>query len=78
MNAINLPAYYKTIQKKTGKSPEDFKKLAAEKGFVINNDLKQGVKAMEVIQWLKADFGLGQGHGLALYHSFKLEQDEIY
>ena len=76
MNAINLTAYYKTIQKKTGKTPEDFKKLAAEKGFIENNNLKPGVKAMELIKWLKADFGLGQGHGLALYHSFKVDKDE--
>jgi hypothetical protein len=74
MNAINLTAYYKTIQKKTGKSPEEFKVLAEEKGFVVDGDVKPGVKAMEVIKWLKTDFGLGHGHGLALYHSFKKEQ----
>ncbi len=74
MNAINLTAYYKTIEKKTGKSPEQFKKLAELKGFVVNGDLKPGVKPMEVMNWLKADFGLGQGHGLALYHSFKKEE----
>ena len=71
MNQINLTAYYETIKKKTGKSPADFKKLAEEKGFVVDGDLKPGVKAGEVIAWLKADFKLGHGHGLALYHSFK-------
>lgn len=74
MNAINLSAYYKTIEKKTGKSPEQFKQLAELKGFVFNGDLKPGVKPMEVMNWLKADFGLGRGHGLALYHSFKKEE----
>jgi hypothetical protein len=73
MNAINLTAYYKTIKKKTGKSPEDFKQLAEQQGFVVDGDIKPGVKPMEVIKWLKVDFGLGQGHGLALYHSFKKE-----
>ena len=71
MNAINLSAYYKTIKQKTGKSPEDFKKLASLKGFVVDGNLKPEVKPMEVIDWLKAEFGLGRGHGLALYHSFK-------
>jgi hypothetical protein len=71
MNQINLEAYYKTIKKKTGKTPADFKELAINKGYVENGVLKPSVKATEVIAWLKADFGLGHGHGLALYHSFK-------
>jgi hypothetical protein len=74
MNAINLPAYYKTIEKKTGKTPGDFKHLAAEKGFVVNGELKPGVKPREVMHWLKSDFNLGRGYGLALYHSFKKEE----
>ena len=75
MSVINLPAYYKTIEKKTGKSPLQFKELAEQKGFVLTGDLKPGVKAAEVIGWLKADFGLGRGHGLALYHSFRKSEE---
>jgi hypothetical protein len=71
MNQINLEAYYKTIEKKTGKSPADFRKLASEKGFVVGGVLKPAVKATEVMDWLKADFKLGRGHGLALYHFLK-------
>ncbi|WP_254659559.1 hypothetical protein [Mucilaginibacter sp. PPCGB 2223] len=33
MSTINLPAYFETIKKKTGKRPEDFKLLAEEKGW---------------------------------------------
>lgn len=71
MNKINLTAYYETIKKKTGKSPADFKALAIEKGFFENGVLKSVIKASEVIAWLKADFALGHGHGLAIYHSLK-------
>ena len=71
MNKINLTAYYATIKKKTGKTPADFKTLAIEKGYIENGTLKNSVKAAEVIAWLKADFALGHGHGLAIYHSLK-------
>src|SRR5512142_1777160 len=60
-NAITYQAYLDNIQAKTGKSPEDFKALAAKKGF-----LKPGVKAGEIVAWLKEDFGLGQGHAMAI------------
>ena len=71
MNQINMEAYFRTIKKKTGKSPEDFKALAIEQGFFENGALKANVKATEVIAWLKQDFALGHGHGLAIYHSLK-------
>jgi hypothetical protein len=51
---------------KTGKTPEDFKKLAEKKGL-----LKPGVKAMEIVGWLKKDHGLGHGHAMATYATFK-------
>jgi hypothetical protein len=71
MNKINLQAYFATIKKKTGKTPADFKQLAEQKGFVINGVIKPGLKAAEVIAWVKQDFDLGHGHGLAIYHSIQ-------
>jgi len=71
MPEINLKAYYDNIEKKTGKTPADFKKLATAKGFFTKGVLKPMVKATEVFDWLKADFGLGRGHAMAIYHSFK-------
>ncbi|MBC8042335.1 MAG: DUF4287 domain-containing protein, partial [Rhizobacter sp.] len=47
---------------KTGKTPEDFKKLAEKKGL-----LKPDVKAGEIVAWLKKDFDLGRGHAMAVY-----------
>jgi len=63
---MSFQAYIDNIKKKTGKTPDDFKKLAEEKGL-----LKPGVKAMEVVNWLKKDFGLGHGHAMAIYAVFK-------
>ncbi len=58
---MTYQAYLDNIQAKTGKSPEDFKALAAQKGY-----LRPDVKAGEVVSWLKQDFGLGQGHAMAI------------
>ena len=54
------------IKAKTRKSPEDFRQLAAEKGFTDGDGLKAGVKAGTIVQWLNEDFGLGQGHAMAI------------
>ena len=69
--SINLPAYFDSIKKKTGKTPADFKKIAIAKGFFEKGALKPTVKAGVVIAWLKKDFDLGHGHSLAIYHTFK-------
>jgi len=71
MSTINLPAYFASIKKKTGKSPADFKHLAAQKGFMVDGSFKPEVKAMEIFNWLKEDFDLGRGHGMAIYHVLK-------
>ncbi|HLY25343.1 MAG TPA: DUF4287 domain-containing protein [Aggregatilineales bacterium] len=56
---MTFQAYLDTIKAKTGKSPDDFKSLAAEKGLV---------EYREIFTWLKADFGLGHGHANAMAH----------
>jgi hypothetical protein len=71
MSTINLPAYFETIKKKTGKSPEDFKRLAEQMGLMADGTFKPTVKAMDIFDWLKNDFGLGRGHGMAIYHVLK-------
>ena len=58
---MTYKAYLDNIQAKTGKTPEDFKALAAKKGL-----LKPGVKAGEIVSWLKEDFDLGRGHAMAI------------
>jgi hypothetical protein len=63
---MTFQAYIDNIQTKTGKSAADFKKMAATKGFTENSTLRSGVKAGEIIQWLKDDFELGHGHAMAI------------
>ena len=68
---MSFQAYIDNIKKKTGKSPEDFKKLAEKKGFLQKGQLQEGVKAGQIIAWLKEDFDLGHGHAMAIYAVFK-------
>jgi hypothetical protein len=63
---MSFQAYIDNIKKKTGKTPEEFKAIAEEKGL-----LKEGVKAGEIVAWLKKDFELGHGHAMAIYATFK-------
>lgn len=58
---MSFQAYLDTIKTKTGKTPQDFTRLAEQKGF-----LKPGVKTGEIVSWLKEDFGLGHGHAMAI------------
>jgi hypothetical protein len=68
---MSFQAYLDNIQTKTGKSPADFKKLAEKKGFLVKGKLATGIKAGEIVKWLKEDFELGHGHSMALFALFK-------
>ena len=68
---MSFQAYLDNIQSRTGKTPEDFKKLAEKKGFLKSGKLKPDVKAGEIVDWLKKDFKLGHGHAMAIYALFK-------
>ena len=68
---MSFQAYLDNIKTKTGQGPEDFQRLAAEKGFTENGQIKPGVKAGQITDWLKADFGLGHGHAMAIYALLK-------
>ncbi len=73
---MSFQAYLENIKAKTGKGPEDFRQLAAEKGFTDGNTIKDGVKAGTIVQWLKDDFGLGHGHAMAIYALLKGAKSE--
>jgi Domain of unknown function (DUF4287) len=68
---MSFQAYIDNIELKTGKSLADFKNLAENKGFLQKGKLKDGVKAGEIVAWLKKDFDLGHGHCMALFATFK-------
>jgi predicted transport protein len=52
-------SYLENIKAKTGKTPDDFRVLAAKKGLE---------KTGEIVAWLKTDFALGHGHANAIAH----------
>ena len=54
---MSFQAYLDNIQANTGKTPDDFRVLAAKKGYADSKGL---------LAWLKRDFGLGHGHSMAL------------
>jgi len=54
---MTYKAYIDNIYAKTGKAPEDYRKMAKEKGLV---------KYGELLKWLKTDCGLGHGHANAI------------
>ena len=68
---MSFQGYLKTISEKTGLKPEDFRKIAGEKGFTENSKLKKEVKATQVTDWLKKDYDLGHGHAMAIFALLK-------
>ena len=59
-------SYLDNVKAKTGLTPEDFRKLAKQKGLV---------RAREITAWLKADYGLGYGHAGAIYYTIAHADD---
>ena len=66
---MSFQAYLTNIETKTGKSANDFKKMATSKGFIKKGELT--VKAGEIVNLLKKDFELGHGHAMAIYAYLK-------
>ncbi len=63
---MSFQAYLDAIEDKTGHTPRQLVEIAGEKGFT-----GPSVKAGPVLEWLKEDYGLGRGHGMALVHVIK-------
>ena len=63
---MSFQAYLDAIEDKTGLTPRQLLDIAASKGFDDPN-----IKAGEILEWLKTDYGLGRGHGMALVHVIK-------
>ncbi|GHH37619.1 DUF4287 domain-containing protein [Lentzea cavernae] len=62
---MSFQAYLDGAEKKTGKTPAELLAAATERGY--GGDTKAGV----FLEWLKTDYDLGRGHGMALYHVLK-------
>jgi hypothetical protein len=60
---VSFQAYLDNIEAKTGLTPRQFIELAHERGLDA-----PGTKAGAILDWLKEDYDLGRGHGMALVH----------
>jgi type IV secretory pathway TrbD component len=63
---MSFQAYLDNVEAKTGKSADDLMLLAINRGLADANGLAAGVKPGAMIDWLKADLGLGHGHAMAI------------
>ncbi|MCW1924025.1 DUF4287 domain-containing protein [Luteolibacter arcticus] len=73
---MSYQSYLRNIEVNTGKSPADFRALAEEKGFTHNGQLAAGVKAGDIVLWLKEDFQMGHGHAMAIHALLKGTKSE--
>ncbi|WBU38986.1 DUF4287 domain-containing protein [Homoserinibacter sp. YIM 151385] len=60
---MSFQAYLDAVETKTGLTPRQLLELARERGLA-----EPGVKAGAILEWLKDDYGLGRGHGMAMVH----------
>jgi len=63
---MSFQAYLDNVEAKTGKSAEDLKAMAIDKGLADERGIAPGVKATAIIDWLKSDFDLGHGHAMSI------------
>src|ERR1700712_2773958 len=63
---MTFQAYLDTIKAKTGMDPDDFQKIAAERGLLVGD-----IKAGPIQKWLKDEYDLGPGHSMALVSVFR-------
>ena len=59
---MSFQAYLDAAEAKTGRTPQEIVDLAHDQGF--GADSGSGV----ILAWLKSEFDLGRGHGMALVH----------
>lgn len=72
---MTFKAYIDNIRAKTGKTPEDFRRRAEQKGFLAAGTIKPNVKAGVIVDWLKEEYDLGRGHAMAIYALLKGRSD---
>jgi len=63
---MSFQAYLDAIEDKTGRTPRQLVEEARERGLSGPQ-----VKAGAVVDWLKADYGVGRGHAMALVYVIK-------
>lgn len=63
---MSFQAYIDNIEKKTGKTPEQFK-AAMEAAGIYSPDMK----ASGLVDFLRKEYGPGHGHSMAIWAVFK-------
>lgn len=63
---MSFQAYLDAIETKTGLTPRQLVEVAKQRGYDAP-DVKAGV----ILEWLKREYDLGRGHGMALVHVIK-------
>lgn len=67
---MSMQAYHDSITAKTGKTPEQLIDLAGADGL-----LQPGIKAGQIITWLKDNYGLGHGRAMAIVATIKKQAE---
>lgn len=60
---MTFQAYLDAVETKTGLTPRELIAIAHERGLDA-----PGTKAGAILTWLKDDYDLGRGHGMAMVH----------
>jgi hypothetical protein len=60
---MSFQAYLDAVEQRTGLTPRQLIAIAHEKGLDA-----PGTKAGAILAWLKEDYDLGRGHGMAIVH----------
>lgn len=63
---MSFQAYLDALEDKTGKTPNELIELARQQGLA-----EPTVKAGVILEWLKTNFDVGRGHGMAFVHVLK-------
>lgn len=63
---MSFQAYLDAIEDKTGLTPRQLIDIAKSRGYDAPS-----TKAAVILDWLKTDYDLGRGHGMALVHVIK-------
>lgn len=63
---MSFQAYLDAIEDKTGLTPRQLLDIARQRGYNAPD-----VKAGTILAWLKEDYDLGRGHGMAMVHVIK-------
>ncbi|ATG56345.1 hypothetical protein CFK41_17320 [Brachybacterium ginsengisoli] len=63
---MSFQAYLDAVEDTSGLTPRALLEIAQSRGY---DD--PSVKAGVILDWLKTDYGLGRGHGMAMVHVIK-------